>query len=71
VDYLSKTAILYPSSDLLEAGVESEEKADLEVHAVCFTGGEHLCAFLWCECHRFIAKHVQAAFRCSDYLLAV
>ena len=71
VDYLSEPSGVHPRPDLLEAGVKPKQKTDLQMNTVGIAGSDHLLAFLWRECHRFIAKDVQTAFRCSDYLFAV
>ena len=54
----AETSRAYPRPDLSEAGMKSEEEADLQVDSVCFADGNHICTFLRCECHRFIAKYM-------------
>jgi hypothetical protein len=68
---LPETSFVYPCTDLLKTRMESEKETDLQVHAISITSRDHFPAFLWCECHRFIAKHMETALCGSDDLFAV
>ena len=68
---LPEASFVYPTSDGLEAGMESEEETDLEMDVVCGAGTYHFFAFVRCQCHRFVTEDVESAFCRGDDLLVV